>query len=95
MEYQTTLERSHVTIVRNFGRDMRTGSDPLPPPRSNHWVPRQKRAVVEAVNSGRLPLREAMRRYELSIEEFLTWQEVFGTGNAPQAEREKVLEKLF
>ena len=39
---------------------------------------RQKRAVVEAIDSGRLSLREAMNRYELSIEEFETWQKAYG-----------------
>jgi Protein of unknown function (DUF1153) len=46
----------------------------LPPAHSRHWIPRHKQAVVEAVHSGVLPLREAMVRYELSIEEFVSWE---------------------
>lgn len=95
MGYRMTNERSGIAFLRTLARDARPVNDGLPPPRSNHWVARQKRAVVEAVNCGRLPLREAMRRYELSIEEFLTWQEAYGDGNNLRAERERVLEKLY
>jgi hypothetical protein len=48
--------------------------DLLPPPRHKRWVRRQKRAVVAAVYSGSLPLSVAMERYEMSIEEFVSWE---------------------
>jgi Protein of unknown function (DUF1153) len=69
--------------------DYRTG-DALPPPRSNHWVARQKRAVVAAVNAGVLPLNEAMQRYELSIEEFVSWECAFNREPSPHAVLEQV-----
>ncbi|MEO6717468.1 MAG: DUF1153 domain-containing protein [Novosphingobium sp.] len=45
----------------------------LPPRHHARWLKRQKKLVVMAVQSGLLPLHEAMERYELSIEEFQTW----------------------
>lgn len=49
----------------------------LPPRRHSRWLPRQKKVVVLAVQSGLLPLHEAMERYELSIEEFQSWNREF------------------
>jgi transposase-like protein len=45
----------------------------LPKP-GQRWTPLRKAGVVEAVRSGRLTLEEACRRFELSVEEFTTWQ---------------------
>ena len=50
----------------------------LPPRRHAHWLQRQKKLVVLAVQSGLLPLHEAMARYELSIEEYQSWERSFG-----------------
>jgi hypothetical protein len=47
----------------------------LPPARSKHWTPRQKAAVVAAVQSGTLTLGEACERYMLTGEEFQSWKE--------------------
>jgi Protein of unknown function (DUF1153) len=49
----------------------------LPPAHSRHWIPRHKQAVVDAVHADILPLREAMARYDLSMEEFITWEREF------------------
>lgn len=46
----------------------------LPPPGTRRWIARRKAQVVEAVLSGMLKLDEALRRYELSIEEFSLWK---------------------
>jgi hypothetical protein len=46
----------------------------LPPPTIRHWVAARKAQVVNAVQSGRLSLDEALRRYRLSIEEFSSWK---------------------
>ncbi len=46
----------------------------LPPANTRRWVVRRKAAVVAAVQSGRITLEEACRRYQLTEEEFLTWQ---------------------
>ena len=46
----------------------------LPPPNTKRWVIRRKAEVVTAVRSGLLSLEEACERYQLSVEEFLSWQ---------------------
>lgn len=46
----------------------------LPPPGTRRWVIRRKAAVVQAVRSGAMSLEEACERYNLSVEEFLSWQ---------------------
>ncbi len=46
----------------------------LPPADTKHWVARRKAALVAAVRSGAIGLEEACHRYELSEEEFLTWE---------------------
>ncbi|HER34597.1 MAG TPA: DUF1153 domain-containing protein [Halothiobacillaceae bacterium] len=48
--------------------------DDLPSPNTKRWVIRRKAQVVVAVRSGVISLDEACRRYNLSIEEFLSWQ---------------------
>ena len=49
----------------------------LPPPDTKRWVARRKAAVVAAVRSGRITMEEALRRYQLTEEEFLFWQRAF------------------
>ena len=53
--------------------------DDLPPPNTMRWVARRKAAVVAAVLNGRIRMEEALRRYQLSEEEFLSWQRTFET----------------
>jgi hypothetical protein len=47
----------------------------LPPPDTGRWVIRRKAEVVAAVRGGLLTLDEALERYCLTAEEFLTWQQ--------------------
>lgn len=49
----------------------------LPRPGISRWVTRRKAEVVAAVSKGLLTAEEARRRYELSEEEFATWQELY------------------
>jgi Protein of unknown function (DUF1153) len=49
----------------------------LPPPNTQRWVIRRKAAVVAAVRSGEITREEACRCYELSEEEFLSWERAF------------------
>ena len=51
----------------------------LPPANTKRWVARRKAVVVNAVRSGAISLEEVCRRYELSEEEFLTWQHAIET----------------
>jgi hypothetical protein len=46
----------------------------LPPPSTRRWVTRRKAEVVTAVRGGLLSLDEACKRYNLTSEEFLAWQ---------------------
>ncbi len=46
----------------------------LPPKSTRRWVIRRKVAVVLAVTSGLLSLEEACEMYNLSEEEYLSWQ---------------------
>ncbi len=46
----------------------------LPPPDTGRWVLRRKAEVVAAVRGGLLSLEDALRRYDLTSEEFLAWQ---------------------
>ena len=55
----------------------RSAETELPPAGTRRWVARRKAQVVEAVLSGMLRLDEALRRYELSIEEFSLWKRRF------------------
>ena len=59
---------------------LQSGVDPLqhlPSPDTRFWVPRHKAAVVSAVRSGMLSIDEACKRYKLTEEEFLSWDEAF------------------
>jgi transposase-like protein len=49
----------------------------LPPPNTQRWVARRKAAVVAAVRSGTITMEEALRRYQLTEEEFLSWKRAF------------------
>jgi hypothetical protein len=48
----------------------------LPPPDTKRWVIRRKAAVVAAVNNGAIMLDDACWFYDISVEEFMTWQEM-------------------
>ena len=47
----------------------------LPPAETDRWVIRRKAEVVAAVRGGLLSLEEACKRYTLTVEEFLSWQQ--------------------
>ena len=46
----------------------------LPSPTTLRWVVRRKAEVVAAVNGGLLTVDEACARYDLTVEEFVSWQ---------------------
>ena len=50
------------------------GRMPELPSLSKRWTVRRKAAVIEAVRGGWVPIEEACRLYELSVEEFLAWE---------------------
>jgi hypothetical protein len=55
----------------------------LPPANTRRWVVRRKAAVVAAVRTGRITMEEALRRYQLTEEEFLSWQRSFESHGLP------------
>ncbi|MCS6779867.1 MAG: DUF1153 domain-containing protein [Geminicoccaceae bacterium] len=70
MSDQETLEKA-VAIGPN-GRPLRL--EDLPAPDTRRWVARRKAEVVAAVRGGLLSLEEACRRYNLSAEEYQSWE---------------------
>jgi hypothetical protein len=46
----------------------------LPPPNTRRWGIRRKAAVVAAVRARKITVEEALRGYQLTEEEFLSWQ---------------------
>jgi hypothetical protein len=58
-------------------------SDDLPPPNTKRWVVRRKAAVVAAVRSGRIALEEALQRYQLTEEEYRSWERAFEQHGLP------------
>ena len=46
----------------------------LPPPQPLRWTPRQKRAVVNAVECGEISMEDACSLYALSLDEFKGWR---------------------
>jgi Protein of unknown function (DUF1153) len=47
---------------------------PAIPPQPIRWMPKRKAEILAAVRRGTISLNQACEIYELSIEEFLTWQ---------------------
>ncbi len=59
-------------VIGPLGQPM-TRND-LPPRDCSRWIARRKAEVVAAVNGGLLSIREACDRYDLTLEEFASWQ---------------------
>ena len=55
----------------------------LPPSSIRRWVPQRKAEVVKAVHMGLLSMDEACTRYELSREEFESWNRAYATDGLP------------
>lgn len=48
--------------------------DSLPPASTRRWVASRKAQVVAAVDLGLITVDEALRRYQLTVEEFVAWR---------------------
>lgn len=55
----------------------------LPQPGANRWVSRRKAEIVSAVRDGLLTLEEALKRYDLSLEEFESWRTAIARHGVP------------
>ncbi len=61
--------------MTNSGQNQKVLNE-LPPPDTKRWVISRKAAVVAAVKNGAITVDEVCRQYDISVEEFLTWQEM-------------------
>ena len=65
-------QRPNMRVIGPSGEPLTLSS--LPPENTKRWVIRRKAEVVAAVRGGLLSLEEACERYQLSVEEFMSWQ---------------------
>jgi hypothetical protein len=72
-ELRARVRRARVRYVIGPDGNPLTIAD-LPPKDTKRWVIRRKAVVVAAVRGGLLSLEEAGERYELTLDEFLSWQ---------------------
>lgn len=50
------------------------GLDSLPPAHTSRWIASRKAQVVKAVEDGVMKIDDALERYDLTLEEFCSWQ---------------------
>ena len=55
----------------------------LPPAGTTRWVVRRKAEVVSAVNGGLLSINDACERYDLTLEDFASWQRAVDRSGMP------------
>ena len=72
-----------ISAQDTFDTAVSTTDEPLPPPHSGRWVVRHKAQIVAAVHKGTLTVQEALNRYQLTIEEFLSWQRALEAHGVP------------
>jgi hypothetical protein len=75
------LKLRPVSVVGPLGE--RLTLDKLPAPDTDRWVARRKAEVVAAVNGGMLTIDEACERYQLTLEEFASWQRAVDRAGVP------------
>ena len=68
-------------VVGPLGEPLTIGD--LPKPGTTRWVVRRKAEVVAAVNGGLLTVDEVCDRYDLSLEEFASWQRAVDRSGMP------------
>jgi hypothetical protein len=57
--------------------------DSLPPAGTTRWVVRRKAEVVAAVNGGLLSINDVCEHYDLTLEEFASWQRAVDRSGLP------------
>ncbi len=57
--------------------------DDLPSPETKRWVIRRKAEVVAGVHGGLISLQQACRRYQLSVDEFRSWEALLKNHGLP------------
>ncbi len=66
---QDYTNTDHLALASNLSE--------LPRPDTRRWDSRRKAQVVEAVRAGVLSIEQATHIYDMSIEEFLSWQQLY------------------
>ena len=66
-----------INAVERSPREALAMNDDLSPPNTSRWVVRCKAAVVTAVRTARITLEEALQRYQLTEEEYRSWERAF------------------
>ena len=56
---------------------------PALPSAYQRWTVRRKAAVVEGVRGGWIPIEEACRLYNISVDEFLNWERDIDRNGVP------------
>ena len=59
------------------------GPIPALPSLGQRWTVRRKAAVIEAVRGGWMPIEEACRLYNISVDEFLAWERDIDRNGVP------------
>jgi transposase-like protein len=55
----------------------------LPPINIRRWTIRRKADIVTAVATGKITREEVCRRYQITVEEFLSWQRAYESFGLP------------
>ncbi len=77
MDGQDTQRQDANTNISTIDRDQKQMMlSELPSPDTKRWVVQRKAAVVAAVKNGAITLDDVCWLYDISVEEFLTWQEM-------------------
>jgi hypothetical protein len=71
------VREEELRVVKSHAVAPATITDELPSPDTKRWVVRRKAAVVAAVQAGRITLGEALSRYQLTQEEYRSWERAF------------------
>ena len=74
--------QSNSVAPADEGRDVLDQVPELPSPRQR-WTARRKAAVVEAVRGGWMPIEEACRLYNISVDELLNWERDIDRNGVP------------
>ncbi len=68
-------------VIGPLGEPLTVAS--LPPPGTTRWVVRRKAEVVAAVNGGLLSINDVCELYDLTLEEFASWQRAVDRSGMP------------
>jgi hypothetical protein len=68
----STVKSRPESVIGPLGQPMTLAS--LPPPDTKRWIAHRKAELVAAVHGGLLTVEEVCERYNIELEEFVSWQ---------------------